>query len=214
MGKGAHIYAGRGVYAHHGIDIGDGTVIHYQGKAEGGQISQDLISSFSPGKQIYEIKHKNCNSPDTTVKLAYEKFNQQRKNYHLFNSNCEHFAYWCKTQKNKSDQIGGVVTPLVSSSTAAAVPLMFGAGIIATPVAILAGLTSVGIYTYNIIKKEESKKELKKYDQDLLKKIEEYYRSWKITYEDARKLLQAISTGNMSVDDAYKQLDILLSRST
>lgn len=40
MQKGDHLYVSRGLYTHHGIDCGDGTVIHYR---EGESITRSSL---------------------------------------------------------------------------------------------------------------------------------------------------------------------------
>jgi hypothetical protein len=95
-------YAG---YTHHGIDLGDGTVIEYGGK-DTGRASvrrvwrKDFVSrgacsvrQYPPGATLH---------PNETVRLAWARLREQK--YDLFNNNCEHLAYWCKTGQHWSPQ--------------------------------------------------------------------------------------------------------------
>ncbi len=53
MPKGDHIYIHKGLIEHHGIDCGDGTVIHYREKQVGGRITQTSYSAFRKGQYVY-----------------------------------------------------------------------------------------------------------------------------------------------------------------
>jgi len=212
MGKGAHIFIKHGVHAHHGIDCGDGTVVHYPGKSQGGKVSKDRISKFAQGKKIYEIKYKykECLSLDTTIERAQSRLEQNAENYHLFKSNCEHFAHWCKTGKCESHQVGGVLAPLASGSTAAIATVLLGAVTLAAPFAVGSALTAATIYGFNRLKEEQ----LEEYDPELLQRIEESCKATKINADDALDLLRSISTKRLSLLDAYRKLNILLTKNT
>ena len=50
--RGAHIYVERGVYSHHGIDCGDGTVIDFAGRGGGKNtaiIRRVTLAEFAQG---------------------------------------------------------------------------------------------------------------------------------------------------------------------
>ena len=53
MAKGDHLYVNCGAYDHHGIDCGDETVIHYEGKYRGGRITRVPKMTFANGKIIH-----------------------------------------------------------------------------------------------------------------------------------------------------------------
>ncbi|BAY12706.1 GUN4 domain-containing protein [Calothrix sp. NIES-2098] len=78
-------------YTHHGIDCGDGTVIHYSDRC----IRRDSIQEFSQGKKIYKEHYDDCDSPDIVILRAESRLGECE--YKLFSNNCEHFASWCKT---------------------------------------------------------------------------------------------------------------------
>jgi len=109
MAKGDQIYVFRpyleiqGLYEHHGIDCGDGTVIHYRKTNE--TISQTPLFTFSHGLKIYirEYVKGFCFIPDTVIKRAKSRLGEQQ--YNLLFNNCEHFATWCKTGISDSKQI-------------------------------------------------------------------------------------------------------------
>ena len=109
MATGDQIYAYRellnlsGVYEHHGIDCGDGNVIHYRKPSE--TIEQTSIASFARGSRIYRRDYSGqfCYLPEIVVERATSRLGEQK--YNLLFNNCEHFATWCKTGKSESQQI-------------------------------------------------------------------------------------------------------------
>lgn len=110
MALGDQVYAMRevggvpGVYEHHGIDCGDGTIIHYykQGTAT---ISRTAAETFARGGRIYIKDQAVAFLSPLVVQRAESRLGEQR--YDLLTNNCEHFATWCKTGRHESDQLTG-----------------------------------------------------------------------------------------------------------
>src|SRR5947209_3836365 len=100
MARGDHIYVNRLGYDHHGIDCGDGTVIHYTGeigqKADAA-VRRTSIDVFLKGRRLLVLDYGWCDPPDVVVQRAESRLGENK--YHLVFSNCEHFATWCKTGK-------------------------------------------------------------------------------------------------------------------
>lgn len=123
MARGDQIFVMRpfvgldGVYEHHGIDCGDGTVIHYR-KGETAQISRTSIESFAMGKPIFFKPQSVSYVPDIVIQRAESRLGEQQ--YSLLTNNCEHFANWCKTGRNDSEQLFrfGIDTTRLSTATA------------------------------------------------------------------------------------------------
>lgn len=115
MARGDQIYVMReflkfqGVYEHHGIDCGDGTVIHYRKPSE--TIERTSLSTFTRGGKLYLKQYQVCYIADTTISRAQSRLGEQQYNI-LFN-NCEHFATWCKTGTSISQQIQNFI-PFIS----------------------------------------------------------------------------------------------------
>lgn len=109
MAKGDRIYVYRnfwqldGLYQHHGIDCGDGTVIHYRKPSE--TIEKTSLATFSRGNPIYMVEYSDGFGyiPDVVVTRAESRLGEQK--YNLLFNNCEHFANWCKTGVSESEQI-------------------------------------------------------------------------------------------------------------
>jgi hypothetical protein len=93
-----------GLFDHHGIDLGDGTVAHY---LEGRQILRSPLADFSRGEPISVVSYpENEVSPvGVTLRRAMGRLGEQR--YNLVFNNCEHFASWCKTGRHRSSQVEG-----------------------------------------------------------------------------------------------------------
>ena len=91
-----------GLFNHHGIDLGDGTVAHY---LEGREILRSSLEAFSRGQPIAPVSYPEggCSAPGVTLRRAMGRLGEQR--YNLLFNNCEHFAHWCKTGRHRSSQV-------------------------------------------------------------------------------------------------------------
>jgi hypothetical protein len=101
-----HIYVTRVGYTHHGIDCGDGTVIHYDGglwNHRHAQVTRTLFDDFADGNEIQTVEYRRSLPPAMVVQRALDRLGEN--NYDLFENNCEHFARWCKTGTAKSEQV-------------------------------------------------------------------------------------------------------------
>ncbi len=98
MARGDQIYAYREIagvpYEHHGIDCGDGSVIHYS-KSGDAEIKRTSRDSFARGGAIYTKNVPTAFIPEFVVERAESRLGERQ--YDLFFNNCEHFADWCKT---------------------------------------------------------------------------------------------------------------------
>jgi len=123
LARGDHFYVWRRFglipFQHHGIDLGDGTVVHFSngnGGAAGpvGNASHFVISQMPLCKltrggkdRVHVITYpavvpSSC-SADATVDRAHSQLGL--RGYHLFHDNCEHFATWCITRTAASVQV-------------------------------------------------------------------------------------------------------------
>lgn len=105
MARGDHIYVRRGYrYSHHGIDCGDGTVIHYVGpRASVRHVERTPIEEFAPAADIQVRRYDERLSPDETISHAESRLGTA--NYSLVRNNCEHFAAWACTGRAASSQV-------------------------------------------------------------------------------------------------------------
>ena len=108
MARGEQVYVMRDVvgvpYQHHGIDCGDGTVIHYR-KVGTATVTRTSTDAFAQGQPVYVLARSVAFIPDVVVERAESRLGEQR--YNLFFNNCEHFANWCKTGDSVSPQLSG-----------------------------------------------------------------------------------------------------------
>lgn len=112
MGKGDHVKVRRFgfLYAHHGIDIGDGTVVHFaEGQPKQNSIIQRVrMRVFLRGGRCQKVHYERYLDPETTVHLALGALG--RGGYSLIFNNCEHFATFCKTGHRWSTQVVRALT--------------------------------------------------------------------------------------------------------
>ncbi|MGB3533026.1 MAG: lecithin retinol acyltransferase family protein [Microcoleaceae cyanobacterium] len=115
MARGDQVYVYReffnieGVYEHHGIDCGDGSVIHYRKPSE--IIERTSVTTFSRNNPVYVRQYPVRYIADTTIQRAESRLGENQ--YNLLFNNCEHFATWCVTGISDSRQIRDFV-PLLS----------------------------------------------------------------------------------------------------
>ncbi|NLO33506.1 MAG: lecithin retinol acyltransferase family protein [Candidatus Hydrogenedentes bacterium] len=135
MAKGDHIRVKRmgALYYHHGIDMGDGTIIHFSGELfddENAEVIRTPEEEFLEGneKRIVSYEDRDDLLPiKETLKRA--KANLGNKGYDLFFNNCEHFATYCKTGKKESRQVRKAATTAVTTALVAMVAVgLFIAG--------------------------------------------------------------------------------------
>lgn len=124
MARGDHIYIqSSGPYTHHGVDVGDGFVIHRSsndGTKHGALIRKTTIAEFSGGAVIQVKTYGARLSPDEAVARAESMLGQP--GYHLIWNNCEHFASWCVADEHASDQVDTAVSTTRVAGLGIAVP--------------------------------------------------------------------------------------------
>jgi hypothetical protein len=144
MPKGDHIKVFRGLYWHHGIETGDGTVIHQTGepgRALNAAIRETPIGDFLRKGKSRPVRYDCDLDPDDVLKRARSKIGST--GYGLLFNNCEHFARWCRTGLTISRQVENVAW----SAVALGVTARIGATILgrsATRTAALHGLRFLG----------------------------------------------------------------------
>ena len=91
-----------GLFLHHGIDLGDGSVAHY---LEGREILRSPVTEFSRSEPVAVVPYAEgtCSPAGVTLRRAMGRLGEQ--NYNLLFNNCEHFAHWCKTGRHRSAQV-------------------------------------------------------------------------------------------------------------
>lgn len=137
MARGDHIYVQRagGLYAHHGIDCGDGSVIHYSGEHwySPRRVRHTAIDAFARGDEILVRDYADFFARLRDTKSLPRRLHVQlvallrggrtqtsfspgavverarsrlgEARFDIVLHNCEHFATWCKTGISDSEQI-------------------------------------------------------------------------------------------------------------
>ncbi len=114
MARGDHVFVYCLGYSHHGIDVGDERVIHFDnrpwqvvlqhlGSGEEPLVREVEVQTFAQGRPIIIRNYAECDDPDNVVARARSRLAET--NYDLFENNCEHFAVWCKTGRSHSTQV-------------------------------------------------------------------------------------------------------------
>ena len=188
-----------GLFNHHGIDLGDGTVAHY---LEGREILRSPISEFSQGEVVSVMDHTDASPAGVTVRRAMSRLGEQ--NYNLLFNNCEHFATWCKTGRHRSVQVDSVVDRARTWSQK-------------MPSALLSGLDLLvrrGVLDDNT--RQIANQGLAKLDQlrqTLLQKLEDLLQQ--IGSDGNKQLLltgQSLADELAAVEDLQRKIDALLNQ--
>lgn len=108
MSRGDHVYVRRkrrlGRYSHHGIDCGDGTVIHYdRGWGSVRRVERTSWDSFADGSRVSVRRYRHRLQVEEIVCNAESRLGAH--GYHLVRNNCEHFATWASTGSAASTQV-------------------------------------------------------------------------------------------------------------
>lgn len=156
MARGDHLITPMDCYTHHGIDLGDGTVVHWTTAQPGAklllgadEVRRTSLNAFGNGGPAWVRQYVSCFDADKVAERALSRVGE--RGYHLSQNNCEHFATWCKTGRHESQQVNDVAAAVVGAvGIATAVSGSLGIVSAAGPVAGLsssgtvAGLAAVG----------------------------------------------------------------------
>ena len=109
---GAHLVTPRFGYAHHGIHVGNGKVVHYAGLSRAlllrGPVEEVSLAEFADGRAV-SIKARPLPrfAPAEIVARAKSRLGENR--YRLTSNNCEHFCEWCLSGESRSEQVERVI---------------------------------------------------------------------------------------------------------
>jgi Lecithin retinol acyltransferase len=149
MARGDHLYVDRmgGVYSHHGIDCGDGTVIHYWPDEVpiAASVQRTTLEEFADGGPVRVRDYDVCDPPETVVGRALSSIGV--RGFDPLTSNCEHFAVWCKTGAVESSQAESAESFLRRGPATAAMTLLFSPVLV--PTAVFAALVGTALGVLN-----------------------------------------------------------------
>jgi hypothetical protein len=97
-------------YRHYGIDVGDGTAVHFRGDRfliqRTAWIQRTSLQSFLSGGELHvEEDVDYAFTRDEVTVRALSEVGGNFGGYNFIFNNCEHFAYWCATGKKISKQV-------------------------------------------------------------------------------------------------------------
>ena len=137
MAKGDHIFVRCRGYSHHGIDVGDGRVVHFDAnpwQTLTAAVTRRIptirlvsMEEFTGNRQVYVRRYEQADSPDVAAQRALSRVGE--RGYCVFSNNCEHFAVWCKTGRSHSTQVFDFVDaarPLVNALPTATMVWRYG----------------------------------------------------------------------------------------
>ena len=142
---GSHLISPRTGYAHHGLYIGYGKVVHYSGLADGlefGPVEETDLELFSCKKGFTVKTYKNAFPTEEIVRRARSRLRES--SYSVFNNNCEHFCYWCVVGDHTSPQVD--TTTWVSSPSVGTIVGFLSRSVVASSGS-LVGLSGPSIMT-------------------------------------------------------------------
>lgn len=121
-------------YGHHGIDLGDGTVVHARPDDTarlfaGGRVVRTSLAEFAAGAAVEIVSDPPARfPPQEIVDRAVRHIG--REGYCPVIDNCEHFATWCATGERRSRQVDAVIAGIgrVAAAVAAVAVTRSAAG--------------------------------------------------------------------------------------
>jgi hypothetical protein len=109
---GAHLVTQRRGYAHHGVYVGNGKVVHYAGlcgSAHRGPVEEVTLARFAAGHAIGVRPHPCPRyASDEVVRRARSRLGENH--YRLLTNNCEHLCTWCLFGEGRSQQVETCLT--------------------------------------------------------------------------------------------------------
>jgi hypothetical protein len=118
-------------YLHHGIDVGDGTVVHarphdFRNPFGGGRVERTSRAEFARSAPVrLRTDPPAAYTPDDIVARALAHVG--REGYDIVIDNCEHFTTWCATGRRASRQVDIVLGRVARAVSRAGAVLSAGA---------------------------------------------------------------------------------------
>ena len=111
---GAHLVTPRFAYAHHGVYVGGGAVVHYAAFAKHwhrGPVEETSLACFADRHPVWvRAGRPNALQSAEIVRRARSRLGEDR--YRFFSNNCEHFSEWCVNGEHRSMQVERLLAPL------------------------------------------------------------------------------------------------------
>jgi Lecithin retinol acyltransferase len=111
---GAHLVTPRFAYAHHGVYVGGGAVVHYAAFAKHwhrGPVEETSLTHFAHRHPVWVRAGRPHGLQSVEiVRRARSRLGEDR--YRFFSNNCEHFSEWCVNGEHRSPQVERLLAPL------------------------------------------------------------------------------------------------------
>lgn len=111
---GAHLVTSRFAYAHHGVYVGRGMVVHYAAFAKHwrrGPVEESSLTRFADGHPVWVRPARPAGLPCAQiVRRARSRLGEDR--YRFFSNNCEHLSEWCVNGEHRSPQVEHFLAPV------------------------------------------------------------------------------------------------------
>jgi hypothetical protein len=122
-------------YMHHGIDVGDGTVVHarpddFRNPLAGGRVERTSLTEFAAGGAVLVTTEPAAAYPPENV-VARALAHVGRPGYCPVVDNCEHFATWCATGERSSRQVE-IVLERITGAAARVAAAVSARGLLST----------------------------------------------------------------------------------
>jgi Lecithin retinol acyltransferase len=135
---GSHLLTPRLGFAHHGIYVGGGRVVHYGALVQGvhrGPVEQVSLAQFTHGHTLWVRPGAARFGCEEVIRRAQSRIGEN--SYRLLSNNCEHFCEWCLRGEHRSEQV----------ERALVLPRRFARGVSAAAVALLAVSAVSGLWS-------------------------------------------------------------------
>lgn len=104
---GAHLVTPWRGFAHHGIYLGGGRVIHYNARVyrfKRRPVEETGMPEFAEGRPVFVVDHAEpVHATEEVLQRARSRLGED--GYHLLDNNCEHLAEWCLHGVARSFQV-------------------------------------------------------------------------------------------------------------
>ena len=103
---GSHLVTPRVGFAHHGIYVGCGRVVHYGAFVHGlhrGPVEEVPLTRFTHGHTLWVRPVAAHFDREEVIRRARARIGEN--SYRLLSNNCEHFCEWCLRGKHRSEQV-------------------------------------------------------------------------------------------------------------
>ena len=111
---GAHLVTPRFAYAHHGVYVGGGAVVHYAAFAKHwrrGPVEETSLLRFAQGHAVW-IRPGRSNRLQSAEIVRRARSRLGEDCYSFFTNNCEHLSEWCVNGEHRSPQVESLLIRL------------------------------------------------------------------------------------------------------